>query len=866
MAQDYNVEDILEEIRRKKSRGERSGAFTDTYQEPRSPRDGFDTPGWQEADSGDIYGTSAHERRSRETAAPRPGRRNPADASQQAGREAGKWDSQPSGSMTGRGRPSRIPGMGNAQGMGRAGRPSGRRQPEEEFGGFKLPEEDAYQGRPAKRRQPEEDFGGFGWDSGSEAVMEPAPEPADSWEAGWPDMPAQDAGQETMGFSSDAFFDDGCNPCSDFQVRTPSGAAEGPGRRGRSEPEPQPAAIQRRRQEERRLSRLPSWGEGYGEEEEIGQEDEDDEDDFSSMQDAPYVAKDIKNIRMGLNVKLILTGALLMISLYLAMSLRVLPFGELLGLPEDYLLPLPTILWPDQHMRIFLIANLVICILAAIVCGNIVGGGISSLVRFKADTDSPAALAIFGVLVQGIVLLIFPDAVYATEHINLYIPVAIAALFFNLVGKKMLMGRVWRNFRYLTGQNEKYTLTYIKNRDLGREFAKGLGPDVDQVAYSVKTDFLKGFLDSSYSSGYSEMLCRLAVPITFLGAVVVGVVTGILSKDAAISVSAFSAVLCVVAPFSSAIVPNLMLGRASKRLPREGGMIAGYDAAEEICGTRAVVINDRDLFTDDSIMLHGMKVFAEKRVDEAILDAASVIVSCGGLMSGAFLNMVGNDRRLLRPVDSVAYEEGMGISAWVNGKRVLIGNRDLIEGHEIACPSRDFENRYARDGRRILYVANSGELSAMFVISYNASPDIADLLQEMERRGISLIVHTTDPNIGCELLSLEFGIKRSHVRVLPGELQEEYRSLTKEKARVVSGNAHPGTLDGICMLLRVAASVKRSVSIASIVQLVGVVVGYGLVAMMAFANSLVAASHNTLLLYGIAWMLVSTVAAAAAKR
>ena len=28
----------------------------------------------------------------------------------------------------------------------------------------------------------------------------------------------------------------------------------------------------------------------------------------------------------------------------------------------------------------------------------------------------------------------------------------------------------------------------------------------------------------------------------------------------------------------------------------------------------------------DSVMLHGMKVFAEKRIDEAILDAASVIL------------------------------------------------------------------------------------------------------------------------------------------------------------------------------------------------------------------------------------------------
>lgn len=71
----------------------------------------------------------------------------------------------------------------------------------------------------------------------------------------------------------------------------------------------------------------------------------------------------------------------------------------------------------------------------------------------------------------------------------------------------------------------------------------------------------------------------------------------------------------------------------------EGSDARGYTAAEDYADTGAVVVSDRDLFSDDSVMLHGMKVFAEKRIDEAILDAASVIISCGGIMSGIFLNM-----------------------------------------------------------------------------------------------------------------------------------------------------------------------------------------------------------------------------------
>ena len=95
-----------------------------------------------------------------------------------------------------------------------------------------------------------------------------------------------------------------------------------------------------------------------------------------------------------------------------------------------------------------------------------------------------------------------------------------------------------------------------------------------------------------------------------------------------------------------------------------------------------MLLDEKDIFPGESVQLHGMKVFAEKRIDEAILDAASVILSCKGLMSGVFLNMIGGNQRMLKKVDSIIYEDGMGISAWVDGKRVLIGGRELMQNHE----------------------------------------------------------------------------------------------------------------------------------------------------------------------------------------
>lgn len=582
------------------------------------------------------------------------------------------------------------------------------------------------------------------------------------------------------------------------------------------------------------------------------------EDEFASMQDAPYVEKDLKAVRTGLMVRAFGMVILTVISLYLTLALRTLP-GWLSWLPEDMNpLPLPEFMWPESSMMGYMIVQLVLCVAASMFCSSIIGGGLASFFRFRADADSPAALAMLAVLLQGGVLMFLPDSLLDTDgSIGLYFPAVFATMFFILIGKLMLIGRIRRNFTFLCSDKPKQAFIQIQNRDFAREFSRGLGSGVNRVAYSAPVDFVSGFLDHSYSADYSTVLSRLMTPICFFGGLLVAVITYLLNRSLPLSVTAFAAVSCICAPFSSAIIPNIMLSSVSRRLTKKDCMLAGYEDAENCCETGALVLCDRDLFSKSNVVLHGMKVFAEQRIDEAILDAASVIISCDGIMSDVFLNMIGGNRKLLKKVDSLIYEDGMGVSAWVNGKRVLIGSRDLMRNHEIKSPTQDFENRYARDGRRVLYIANSGELSAMFVVSYNATRETADALNMYQRLGVGFSVYSTDPNITSNLISSSYGLKRGGVRVLPAKLHPEYIMLTRPKERVNVGTAHTNALTGPLEILKAARRVKTSVHLGAIAQMIGIGVGYGLVAFMSFTNSLKLAGFATVLAFQAVCLLIS---------
>ncbi len=607
----------------------------------------------------------------------------------------------------------------------------------------------------------------------------------------------------------------------------------------------------------------PAYGENFAAREQ-GKQDLLEDDPYASPEDTAGAEKEVRSDRVGAGIRTTVVGILAFISVYLGLSLHPLAFAEKLGVPNG-LLFLPPFMLPEQDMRMFLIGNLVICVLAGIVCSDVISRGIVSLCRMQANCDSPAALAFLGVMVQGIMLVIFPDEISSNPSVSLYFPAAALVLFFSAAGRRMQAARIERNFHCIAAEETKYAFEQIENREFAREFSRGLGPDVDRVAYSTESQFISGFFSQDNPADYCDGFSRLVSPICLAGALVVGILTFVLAKDPFTAVSAATAILCICAPFSGAIIPNLMLSKMSKRLTRKGAMLSGYDAAEEFSETGAVIISDRDLFSEENVMLHGMKVFAEKRIDEAILDAASVILSCNGVMSGVFLNMIGGNRGMLKKVDSLSYEDSMGISAWVDGKRVLIGSHELMRRHEIDCPSKDFESRYARDGRRVLYLASSGELTAMFVVSYNADPETAEILTSLERHGVFASVYTSDPNITSELISLAYGVKKSSVRILPAKIHAEYQELVRPKERTPAKGVHSGGLAGMQLLLKAASAVRGSVVRSTIIQLIGIIVGYGLVAFMAFSGSLSSAPFNTLILFHLGWLVINWIAASIVK-
>jgi hypothetical protein len=225
----------------------------------------------------------------------------------------------------------------------------------------------------------------------------------------------------------------------------------------------------------------------------------------------------------------------------------------------------------------------------------------------------------------------------------------------------------------------------------------------------------------------------------------------------------------------------------------------------------AVIVGSDALFPPESVILHGLRSAAGVRVDEAILDAVSILTAGNSILAPTFLQMISDKTELLKPVDSLTYEDGMGISAWVDNNRVLIGNRSLMENHNVRMPSQDIEQTESQKGRMILYLARRGELITAFSLSLQVMPQVKRMLGQARSQGMRIYVRSVDCLIENNLVSL-FGEDADMIGILPSRLHNDYLKETHREGAALSlilsdGSAY-AALGAVLQLQRLRASLE----------------------------------------------------------
>lgn len=583
--------------------------------------------------------------------------------------------------------------------------------------------------------------------------------------------------------------------------------------------------------------------------------DEDEEiDDFEKLDDAPSIAAHINGQKNKLAVRLLILIACFAVTAYIAAA-------------NDYSLPVlqsMTMINRSLEPGEFLFINSIFGILAGFAAYQTVTNGISKLLSNKADCDSLSALALITSLATSMISIAGDTNMIRGGFAYVYIPVAIGSLIFNTIGKLLIINRTQRSFSHIAGDSEHYALFIVEDEERSQNFTRGSLTDFPILAGMQKTEVIADFLKTSYSGDNTDRFCRIVSPITAGAGLAIGLIAGIIARTEhgnmgaiCAGLSAFSACAAVCSCYAMMLVVNLPMERASKKYAEKRGTILGFDCIEEFADTNSMLVDAAQLFPAGSINLINIKSFPDTSIDEAIVEAASLTSQSGSILKSMFYDIIVGKTEMLNPVESYLYEDSMGLCGWINNKRVLLGNRELMQNHSIeGLPSAAKESEYTDEHRIAVYLSISGQLSAMFIIELTPAYQVAEALKELERRGISVMVRSVDSMLSVSRLSEMFDVSPSMFRLIPFRLHSDFEKTTEYCPKRPATLACSGSFASFAQLILGAGRLRGTISIGIAMQAAAILLGILLTLTMVLLRSMQELTVTNVLLYNLAFALI----------
>lgn len=536
-------------------------------------------------------------------------------------------------------------------------------------------------------------------------------------------------------------------------------------------------------------------------------------DDYKDVRDRTHILEQLVHSKAKLKLRCFGTVLLLVLS-----TILITPLGTTVK---------------SYGMPVFCVVNLLIFIVA-LACNSNIIKSISSLFTKEYDIDLPVAVGSIAVLIHSL-------AMFAANETALPLtPVAIFALLFSNIGKASYYKRIINNFTLIANDRTKNALTIVNSKSATRVMVGNAIEGSSLICCGTKTTNVHDFLKYSYCEDPTlERIKKISIISLILG-IGVGIAATILSGGNWISgVSIFAAIACVGACPAGMFVTNLPLKAAAGRLSCYNAMLTGYRAASELDLCNAVAADCKDLFPEGTVRMIDMKLLSPNPIDRSILDAAALTQNIGSPLAGMFKQALSVKHIKKSEVDTVVYEDKMGVSGWVDGRRVFVGNRNLMEAHGFHhLPPVELDKKIMRKGYFPVYLASDNVPCALFVAKYAPDSEIVYEMRRLCNTGTTILINNCDPNITSQMVCDYFGVYKDTVSIMSKQGCEQHKLISSYKESKSAGAAFGSSVCGLFATLTAAIGIKKSIGIMSAIHITMVILGFLL-------TTLLVLMHNT---------------------
>lgn len=426
-----------------------------------------------------------------------------------------------------------------------------------------------------------------------------------------------------------------------------------------------------------------------------------------------------------------------------------------------------------------------------------------------------------------------------------FVYVICIALFSGLlsISEKKKLETDYYNFDFLIKNNSRLRAAVkLENEQNALMISRGLMLDKPELRYSSRIKFAGRFVELTKLCEPADFVMNRLIPMIFIAAVAAFVINWFVSKNIYSAFSYMLLVMLVGTPFYAYNASQKSLENTNDKLRAEGAFISGYEAAENVSKTNAVIIDAKDLFAEDDVRFYGTtcKLFNNMPIIDAFVYAASMTKKAQSSMYRLFLStIVGTEKeKMLLPVEAFIYEEKLGCSGLINNQRVLFGNRELLLTHNVNIAKR-YEDELVPAGKNAVYLAVEGKPAAMFIVGHSINDKTKEMFSKIKKIELPLIIRTTDPQINDDFFEKICGLPKNFVKIMSSVAGVSFSKISNTRINEMPCELihTKSSSQSFAINIFAALGLNSRVKIFTVLSYIGVILGILMSGFLAFTSS-----------------------------
>jgi Cu+-exporting ATPase len=285
----------------------------------------------------------------------------------------------------------------------------------------------------------------------------------------------------------------------------------------------------------------------------------------------------------------------------------------------------------------------------------------------------------------------------------------------------------------------------------------------------------------------ADTVASYFVPIVFAAAIVTFIIWSIFGPQPRFAYALVNAVavLIIACPCALGLATPLSIMVGLGRGAKAGVLIKSAEALEKMERVNTLVIDKTGTLTEGK-----PKVVSVLTNDITEYEFLKITASAENYsehpLASAIVKFAESKNIPRMEVKSFYTIAGKGVIASTDGKKIVIGNQDIIQESGIdISPLASKADELRKQMQTVIFVAIDGKIRGLFGITDPIKEFTQEAIKTIKRQSLEIVMLTGDNHQTAEKIAKELGIEKFYAQVMPNHKNEIVKQL-QQQGRVVA--------------------------------------------------------------------------------